>query len=273
MATSPDPIEPKVDDRFWFEWSATRVTGAPATYDTAATALQNLAVWAWGIYTAATAIGFTLGAKSLSLGTTLIIASGSVLLFFTYWAATWVLTPPLVAFDPRIPDDIRNAYITMIETKRRRLQRAKLISLFAAVMVAWGLFAASMPIAPKPVAGVLSASIAREKDGSFLLVSVAGIQLNKIVTQPGGVRLKITADAGATPIPPANGIDVAKGDVLLPNRDGLLSVSFPVAGSGNYHLTVEWTDVDGQRIQLSRTVKFPPGESAPTKLVSPPPAG
>src|SRR5262245_59467593 len=103
-----DDVAPKVNDAFWFDWSGKLVDNAVASYDEAAKRFQELASWALGIYTAATAIGFALSDKSLKIGPTLGIASASVLLIAAYWSAVWVQTPTVVQFDPRSPASIKS---------------------------------------------------------------------------------------------------------------------------------------------------------------------
>jgi hypothetical protein len=140
MADRPVPA---VDDAHWFAFSKTFVDSAIARRDAAAETLQKLVLWLWGVYTASATVGFALSGKELSLGSTAVIASASVALILLYWATAWIQLPPLTQFDPRSPDDIRDAYNRVVLVKSRRLAFATALSLVAAAMVSVALVVAS----------------------------------------------------------------------------------------------------------------------------------
>ena len=73
MDAPTDPVVPKIDDRFWFDYSVGLINKGPDSRDQAAGKLQNLVIWLWGIYTSAAAIGFALSGKDLSIEATLTV--------------------------------------------------------------------------------------------------------------------------------------------------------------------------------------------------------
>jgi hypothetical protein len=144
MAEESKKIVPQVDDAYWFDFSKKVVDTAITRRDEAAGNLQKLVLWLWGIYTSSATIGFALSGKELSFGYTLIIASASILLIFVYWCTVWIQLPSLVKFDVRSPDDIKEAYNTMVITRNKKMVFTVFLSIIATVMVSVGLMVASI---------------------------------------------------------------------------------------------------------------------------------
>lgn len=139
-----ESVKPTVDDRYWFELSKEMVQTATSSRNEAAAKLQTMTVWLWGIYTASAAVGIALSKMSYSLPIILLIASPSTVLIAAYWFAVWVQMPVRVQFDPRIPSDIKNAYVKGITTKTWKLNGALALSLVAAILVSSAIIAASL---------------------------------------------------------------------------------------------------------------------------------
>ena len=138
------PIIPIVNDQFWFEFSKKMVEIGQSKRDDAAAKLQTMIGWFWGIYTAGAAVGISLSQTSYSLPIILLIASPSIVLIAAYWVSVWVQMPVEVQFDPRIPNDIKNAYIKGINIKGRKLTAAIALSASAAILVSTALIASSL---------------------------------------------------------------------------------------------------------------------------------
>lgn len=137
-------VKPTVDDQFWFDFSKEMVESASTTRNKAAAKLQQLIAWLWGVYTASAAVGIALSKTSYPLLVVVLIASPSAILIFAYWFTVWVQMPVKVRFDPRIPDDIKDAYMRGVKMKGRKLICAIGLSLAAALLVSIALIAASL---------------------------------------------------------------------------------------------------------------------------------
>ena len=115
--------KPTLNDQYWFDLSKTMVDSGHDRRDQYAEKLQKLVLWMWGIYTAATGVGFALADKRLSILTTCIVAAASGLLIVVYWCTFWCMAPGIAGgFDPRSPDDIRDTYSTAMRVKDTRIR-------------------------------------------------------------------------------------------------------------------------------------------------------
>src|ERR1700685_1472848 len=85
-----EPVVPKVDARYWFNYSEGIVTKALEGRDQAAAKIQNLVIWLWLVYTTYTAVGFALSTKQVPVGIKAMIALTSMALVGVYWATVWV---------------------------------------------------------------------------------------------------------------------------------------------------------------------------------------
>ncbi|MGB7292165.1 MAG: hypothetical protein WBD99_08335 [Thermodesulfobacteriota bacterium] len=144
MPQTREPARPTVDDQYWFELSKKIVESGTSSRNEAAAILQTMIVFFWGIYTASATVGIALSETSYSLPIILMIASPSIVLIAAYWVAVWVQMPVQAQFDPRIPKQIKEAYIKGVNTKSRRLAAALALSLIAAILVSSALIAASV---------------------------------------------------------------------------------------------------------------------------------
>lgn len=144
MPQTSESVKPQVDDQYWFEFSKKMVDSGVTSRNEAAAKLQTLIVWLWGIYTASAAVGISLSKTFYSLPIILLIASPSFVLIIAYWLAHWVQMPIGAKFDPRIPWDIKQAYLKAVNAKSKRLFATLALSLLAAVLVSFALIAASV---------------------------------------------------------------------------------------------------------------------------------
>jgi hypothetical protein len=232
-------VKPKVDDQFWFDYSAKAINSAVERRDQAASKIQTLVTWLWGIYTASAAVGFALSGKGLSVWPTLIIASASAALIGVYWATVWVITPVLGQFDPRSPDDIRADFNMLVRRKDRRLKVTLAAGLAAAALVSVALIVASVAEKEPPIAPTFTSSV--HTVGATTVLALAG-QLPQ--AKEVAVHIQASGDTAAT------------SHMLTLLKEGVLETSFPLeaAAEDSYDVTVEWTTASGIRIQAAKRV-------------------
>lgn len=167
---APAAFGPEIDDAYWFNYSKTIVDGALKSRDDAADKLQTFVGWLWTVYTAGTAIGFSLGKLSLELGPALLVSSPVVALVIVYWMTVWVRVPVLRTFDPQIPSRIALVYAENVKEKQKRLKLTLVAAAGAALLVACALFFAStVPSASS--APSLQTVIHAERDPKQLFVT------------------------------------------------------------------------------------------------------
>lgn len=234
---------PKVNDAFWFTYSETMVTQSQAAREKAAEKLQALAVWLWGIYTTYAAVGFALAKHALSGWEKLLVISASAALIAVYWGATWVHMPVVVRFDPRAPEDIRNAYDLSVKVKHTRLWWTLLWSVIAAGLVAMAIITVSLaqekPTEAPPKELQIQALTHKRKTGLSLAVTCYVGKVNEAEIQTD---------------PPS--AEEAKS--YIPAEDGLIQASLLIPSEPNEVIVnVKWVDKSGMTMQMSRTVKPP----------------
>lgn len=239
-------IKPKIDDLYWFNYSEKIVNNAVENQDKAAGKLQNLALWFWGIYTAYAAVGFVLSKKQLEFWTTFWIAAASASLIAVYWSTVWVQMPILVAFDPRSPTDIKQAYTSTVEAKSFRLKVTLLLSVLAAIMVSLSLIISSVAKEPKETKLAFGASILSTKDARRMLAVTGTV---------GDAR---TVTVSVKPISSKRQPSESRNYVFMPAEKGLLQTSILLEPDARMvEVTLEWRDSKGMSIQLSREVCDP----------------
>jgi len=134
-----NPIKPKIDDQFWFNYSEKLINESHINADEAAKKLQNLILWLWGIYTSYSVVGSSLQESNYSFIVAILIVLASVSLILVYWGTVWVQMPVETSFDPRSPDEIEEAYKKTLTTKVSRFKKTLYFSLFSAFMVSLSL--------------------------------------------------------------------------------------------------------------------------------------
>lgn len=237
------PAVTKVDDQYWLDEAKTIVDAAQAKPEEAATRLQTFIGWLWGIYTAATAVGFALSTKHLTFEATMLIAAGSVALIVVYFLCVWVGMPIYAEFDPRSPTEIANAYTHSLQEKRDRLQVTIAMAVVASGIVSFALLVASAP-QPAPIAVGSFDGVLSSQDGRTRLELVAHVQgdrevLVKTVAIPGNQVAENRYRSAADGLLQPPSLDVAEGTTSVK-----VSMAYQVD--------------DRLRTELSRTVKLTP---------------
>src|ERR1700691_514030 len=260
----PDPVEPvvpKVDARYWFNYSEGIVTKALDGRDQAAAKIQNLVIWLWLVYTTYTAVGFALSTKQIPAGIKVMIALTSMALVGVYWVTVWVQMPIVVRFDPRSPTDIAAAYTMALRSKAKRLEITLILSLVAAASLVVSLILSGTSqetVSPRPS---LKAELGTAPDGHTEVNVTA--QLAKVDT----AKLCIRSTPKYWWPPPA----APDGSVICgsykPSDSGLLQVSVPTkVVSPTLQVVVTWQDKVGTTLTLAPSVT--PGDGTSAKVPS-----
>jgi len=241
MTTS---VVPKINDAYWFDYSENILNGAHKRRDDSAALIQKLVVWLWGIYTASAAIGFALSGKELTFWPAFIIASASGALILVYWGTVWVQMPVQIAFDPRVPKQIKQAYNKSVRIKSRRLNITLFGSVVAAIMVSIALIVASVS---KPVKHDYS-------DIQTTIDTIDGKSVLSVLAWVGETK-KVTVTASELLKNDEQGEKVKA--VILPTKQGLLqtSMTFNKESINHMHVQLQWTSNKGNEINISKNIK------------------
>jgi len=140
---SLNSIRPAIDDQFWFYQSKKILEGAPKARLEAATSLQKMMGWLWSAYTVGAFLVIGMASTPYTLPALMMIILPCPALIIGYWFAVWARIPTSVTFDPRSPDDIKQAYSSASDIMRFRLSVALISSLCAALLVSVALLVAA----------------------------------------------------------------------------------------------------------------------------------
>lgn len=126
---------PKVDDQFWFDYSYDTVKDSINRLNTA---IERTKTFMTGLLTVFTGSAiFTIEYKDLENPLLIILfALPYIIVLFGEWHATTSSLPKCVNFDPRSPDEIREAYIHTHDFKSKKLRTQVIISFTATFFVA-----------------------------------------------------------------------------------------------------------------------------------------
>jgi hypothetical protein len=117
-------IKPKIDDQFWFDMSYDMINDSIKRLKEGASKLQNLLLWAFGIYTGSAV--FTIEYKNINeIGILIILSLPYLLLIIGYWYAHIAQLPTTVEFDYRSPTQIEKAYINGYNNSKKSLNFSK----------------------------------------------------------------------------------------------------------------------------------------------------
>jgi hypothetical protein len=238
----PDMVKPRIDDQYWFDYSLILVTKASDSLDQAAAKIQTFSLWLWGIYTTLATVGFALAGKDLPWVDSVLIASTSILIIAVYWATVWVQTPLLSKFDPRSPNQIRNAYVTTITQKSTRLKFTQALSGVAGGMVAISLITASVS---KPAAKF-------EPDFAAAITNNNGTGILSVTARvPGVDNVFISIES----MDPPKTFQVTN-IVLLPQKpEGTIQTSFQLPDTlRKVNLSLSWTNLQGSKTTICKTI-------------------
>ena len=238
------PVIPKIDDAYWFRYSEDLLTNAQKNREMAAATIQKLVIWLWGIYTASTAVGFTLSGKELTFWPAVIIASASGALIMVYWGTVWVQVPIQIEFDPRSPTEIKQAYNKSVEIKSRRLTVTLIASVVAAVMVSIALIVASVS---KPV----------KHDFSEISTKIEKIDGKPVISIKAWVGETEKVMIKATHLLQNNKHGKSIKALILPTKEGLLQTSLDLQAKAvnTVLLEIKWVGKSGNEITISKRVK------------------
>lgn len=238
---------PTIDDDFWFALSKEMVEGMGKSVVEAAGKVQTFSIWAWGIYTAAAAAGFALAAKGLTVWQSVWISAPSVALVLVYWLSVWTQLPIRVGdFDPRSPDQIREAYSTGARKRSWRLVITSGVSLVAAALVGIGLTMAALAREAKEPE--LRAEV-RKIDGRTYISILA----RTAPSSRGTYRVLWIGKASAISSSAAEGS-------FLTDESGRVQLSVPVssAADGGFEIAMDWIEDAGLGHRLLRRIGTPP---------------
>lgn len=245
MSNATDSIKPKIDDGYWFTLSETLISKASENREQAASRLQNLIIWLWGIYTASATVGFALSGKALSFWPTVLIAGASASLIAVYWSTVWVQMPILCEFDPRSPTEIKEAYKHGAVAKDHRLKLTIFLSVLAAFMVSLALITASVSKEQKPTVPPFIVSLHPKADKRILSIT-ALVGPTKTVT------------VHVHPLTPTS-TGLSNDDcnfMFMPTGEGLLQTSIPLnTNAEQLEVTLDWEDATGMRTRISKNVR------------------
>lgn len=266
MTGPEEPIAPKVDDRYWFNYSETVVTKALDSRDQAAAKIQTLVLWLWGIYTTYTAVGFALSTKELPATVKFVIALTSAALIGVYWCTVWVQMPLVVSFDPRSPTDISAAYTTALKVKAWRLNLTLAASIAAAAALSLALILTGTRGRAQSLTPRLSALLFKDPSASSAVavtVEVANVDKALLcvrVLAPSESKIVEATNAASQPAPTH-----CAWYTLSP--DGLLQTSVPVTSDAkSVQVDLSWEDSSHTRMRLTRIIGAPDVPNAASNI-------
>jgi hypothetical protein len=232
-------MKPKIDDQFWFDMSYDMVKGSIERLRSGAQKIQNLILWAFGIYTGSAI--FTVEYKNIGeIGILIILCLPYLLLILGYWQAHMAQLPTSVEFDYKSPTQIERAYIEGYSESNKRLNRSKWISFIGLLALAISLMLAFLLKNQMQEEFYLKAKI---NQGSHLLLVTGKFPENQ--------ELKINRISYFD-----NGTMSLDSDTLLNSNTGLFFKSYPIAGVSNkIKIEIGWSDKEySQKLMKEITV-------------------
>lgn len=221
-------MKPKIDDQFWFDMSYNMVNGSIERLRNGAQKIQNLILWAFGIYTGSAI--FTVEYKNINeIGILIILCLPYLLLILGYWQAHMAQLPSSVEFDYKSPTQIERAYINGYNESNKKLNRSKWLSFLGLLALAISLMLAFILKNQMPEEFHLQTKL---NNGSHLLL----ITGNFPATQELEINRIIYFD---------NGTISSDSDTLLNSNTGLFFKSYPIAEASNkIKVEIGWSDKD-----------------------------
>jgi hypothetical protein len=240
MVEKQEIVKPMIDDKFWFEYSKNKVTGAMQVRIDAAAKLQTLIIWLWGIYTASASVGIALSKTSYSLPVILFIALPSPILIAAYWLAIWAQIPVTLEVKDVVPKTIKDAYERELGVKNNRINKALLLSFTAALLVSVALIMSSVSKQTNPPN--FQAYLHTKNSNSMMAVSGSFPADTTVIVRIAPIN-KPTAPIESEEFP------------YVTTKSGELQQSIKLKSAGDkYDVTVEWKDEEGLTRSLKRTV-------------------
>lgn len=129
---------PKLHDQFWFDYSETMVKDSILRLNQAIHSVKTFTKAVIGFYPVATIA--VIEYKNIDNWFLLILfISPYAFVLYSAWQGTSSVVPKSVSFDPRIPEDIRRAYLETHTYKEKELKKAVTISLVTTMLASLAL--------------------------------------------------------------------------------------------------------------------------------------
>lgn len=132
-----------VDDEYWLSYAKRTIEKSISTRNEAATKLESMTLWFWGLYTASFTIGVSINAIDAPFWVLILMASPIISLIVTYWFCVHAQFPVTAEFDPTIPYEIKEGYNSGLLVKKKRFNYALLLTFISAVLLSGSLFSLS----------------------------------------------------------------------------------------------------------------------------------
>lgn len=221
--------QPQVDDQFWFEHSKSLVSNAVSKRDEATQRIQSLTAWLWTIYTASV----TVGVSKLHFSTTetiqVLIPIPSLLA--VYWIAAYAQMPVNLTFDPRSPDEIRQAYVGVVKKKGTLIWWAMFISLISVLFLVNAI---------KVVSSASNLSRQGTRFSSFELRGVRYLALDAQLDGSTPVQLEVRPVKAESP-----GARVLQ--TAVTDSNGRIQMTVPISRLLEYEAVLTWKSTQSEQ--------------------------
>ena len=234
----PTPLEDLVvNDRFWLKYARTSIESASKGRLATAEKLITGVGWFWTVYTGVAVLGVTAADRDLDNWRTFLVFLPVPALGFTYLVALWAATAIEGTYDPRVPSQVKAAYITAAEERKRRIKAVLLALAISALMVV--------------IAGGAVASLSDESPSESSIavtVSSSSTVLVEVVAHKGAAVAIEVLDADGTAV---------HEELVTADDNGRAAVSAPIdeaTRAGGFTVTSMWT-ADKATFTATRSVE------------------
>lgn len=131
------------DDAFWLEYAKSTIQNSITTRNEAASKLEKMTLWFWGLYTASFTIGVSINLIDAPTTILVLLALPVFTLIITYWLCVRAQFPVTAEYDPVIPIEIKDGFNRGLKIKNRRFQSAVISTLISAFLLGFALFSLS----------------------------------------------------------------------------------------------------------------------------------
>jgi uncharacterized membrane protein len=132
-----------VDDEYWLGYAKKTIENSITSRNDAASKLESMTLWFWGLYTATFTIGVSINAIEAPFWVLIIMALPIISLIITYWFCVLAQFPVTTEFDPTIPYEIKEGYNQGVFKKKKRFNWALTFTFISAVLLSSSLFSLS----------------------------------------------------------------------------------------------------------------------------------
>ena len=244
--TPPSASVRVVNDFFWLKWAADSVDKMDDVRKASAEKLTAAVGWFWTVYTAVAVVGVTFSDRDLPLPIALLVFLPVVSLVVAYLLGVWTLQPVELEYDPRVPEEIRAAYIVAREDRRTRGTRALVATIVSGALVI--------------VAGVLVAGTNTEDLPAFhASYSKAGGGDRGAILTSGRFDKNEAVTLKLTPTGVQGEKEVAVLETASATGKLRATIPVPMGKAAAYDVTATWGVEDGARHSIARSVKLEGG--------------